>query len=400
MKSLNKFKVACIFTILFYAVAATHLRSGPAPQAAAPQAVAPQAAAAAKPASSPEVAAGNMTQLIANLFFDTTHPPECLSGKDKKDEEEEQANAVNITDDGTVWSLPRPKPNKHEKKKLGWDSSAYFFDYLDDVLQKDIVKEFDRIFKEAQKIQSPADYKDPYALEKILGLSGKNVPPKEELYKKIVSISPSFNPSVWESSISIGQMQTILKEWNWFANTAKPDPAKYIVDRYDFDGDGRLNPREFLIAMIRNNKRIVEGEKKCNNCMEHIIATKIDPIHIFLDCGAKDQITAEQIWVGLQKLKRPKLGYDIYKCSLEAGKYRTSAVNDFILKSHKMVEGKLTKEEFRLGLLTGYWDRHTDNNKIYLDDSHNMKTMRWAQDGNVDIICEKILSSIKKAKGF
>jgi hypothetical protein len=70
------------------------------------------------------------------------------------------------------------------------------------------------------------------------------------------------------------------------------------------------------------------------------------------------------------------------------------------LKSHQMVEGKLTKVEFRLGILTGYWDRQTDNTKIYLDDAHNMKKLRWAQDGNVDIVCERINSSLKKAKGF
>jgi hypothetical protein len=393
MKSLKNFKFAFICLVLIYAVTNSHLRSGPAPQT---QTLSSQVTAPSQ--ASQQGGAANMTQLIANLFFDPVHPPECSSSKD--DKELDEANAVNITEDGTVWSLPRPKTNYHEKKKLGWDSSAYFFDFLDDVLQKDIVTEFDRIFKEAQKIKPSPDYKDPYALDRILGLNGKSVPPKEELYKKIISISPSFNPSVWESSISIGQIQIILSEWNWFTNTAKTDPAKYLVDRYDYDGDGRLNPREFLIAMIRNNKRVVDGEKKCKNCMEHIIATKIDPIHIFLDCGAKDQITSEQIWAGLKKLKRSKLGYDIFKCTLEGGKYRTSAVNDFVLKSHQMVEGKLTKVEFRLGILTGYWDRQTDNTKIYLDDAHNMKKLRWAQDGNVDIVCERINSSLKKAKGF
>ncbi len=399
MKSLKFVLISVAFLLVTTAFAAK-LRSGTAPpvtptpasSGATPSSAVPQPAAPVATSN-----AANVTQLIANLFNDPIHPPECSSDKDNK--EVEAANAINITEDGTVWALPRPKPNFHEKKKLGWDTSAYFFDYLDDVLQKDIVAEFDRIFKEAQKVQPPAGYNDTYALEKILGLSGA-IPAKQELYKKVASIAPSFNPSVWETAISIGQIETIFKDWNWYANTAKPNPAKYLVDRYDYDGDGRLNPREFLIAMIRNNKRVVDGAKKCKNCMENVIANKIDPMYMFLDCGAKNQITSEQMWVGLQKLKRTKLGNDIYQCKLEGGKYRTSAINDFVLKSHKIVEGKLTKEEFRLGLLTGYWDRQTDNTKIFLDDGHNMKNLRWAQDGNIDIVCERIKASIKKSKGF
>lgn len=395
MKSLNTIKIILISSaVLFCAVWSMNLRTGSGSSPA------PVASAVAPPlqTTSSQANVANVTQLIANLFKDPTHPPECKS--DKPSKEDEQANAVNITEDGTVWNLPRQKVNFHEKKKLGWDASAYLFDYLDDILQKDIVTEFDRIFKDAQKIQPQAGFKDPYSLDKMLNLNGANIPPKEELYKKIASVSPSFNPSIWETSISIGQIETIIKDWSWYANPSKPDPAKYIVDKYDYDGDGRLNSREFIIAMIRNNKRVVDGAKKCKNCLENIISTKIDPMYIYLDCGAKDQITSEQMWTGFATLKRSSLNYDIYKCTLDGGKYRTSAINDFVLKSQKIVEGKLTKEEFRLGLLTGYWDRQTDNTKVFLDDGHNMKKMRWAGDGQTDIVCERIKASIEKNKGF
>ena len=344
MKSLKAFKIILISSALLICTVWTinlRLASGSSP-APSGSSLAPTVQSTSSQANVANVA--NVTQLIANLFKDPTHPPECKS--DKPSKEDEQANAVNITEDGTVWSLPRQKTNYHEKKKIGWDASAYLFDYLDDILQKDMVSEFDRIFKEAQKVQPQAGFKDPYSLDKMLNLNGANIPPKEELFKKIASVSPSFNPTVWESSISIGQMETIIKEWSWYSNPSKPNPAKYIVDKYDYDGDGRLNSREFTIAMIRNNKRVVDGAKKCKNCLENIIANKIDPMYIFLDCGAKDQITSEQIWSGLGTLKRSTLNYDIYACTLDGGKYRTSAINDFVLKSQKIVEGKLTKEEF------------------------------------------------------
>ena len=34
-------------------------------------------------------------------------------------------------------------------KKQGWESSAYLFDYLDDTLKSEIVKEFEKIYKAA-----------------------------------------------------------------------------------------------------------------------------------------------------------------------------------------------------------------------------------------------------------
>ena len=179
------------------------------------------------------------------------------------------------------------------------------------------------------------------------------------------------------------------------------DPGQYIVDKYDFNGDGRLDAREFIIAMINNNKKVIEGLKKCRNCMETIILSKLDPIYMYLDCSSNSMVSAEQMWAGFQKLKRSTLGYDIFKCQLDSGKYRTSAINDFILKAHKLVDGKVTKEEFRSGILTGYWNRQTDNTKVFLDDGRNLKTLRWGgQNGNVDIICERIKNNISAAKGI
>jgi hypothetical protein len=339
----------------------------------------------------------NMTEVFATLFTDPTRSTyECPC---KKTPEELNALKVNITEDGAVWAVPRKKPNYYEQKKLGWEASAYLIDFLDPVLQKIIVNEFDRIFKEAQKIAPLPNFLEPYSLQRILGLNGAFVTPREELVKRMTALSPKFKIEDWEASISVAQLESIIKEWAWHYDPIQQFPGKFIVDLFDFDGDGRLNGREFIIAAIMNNQKVVDGPKKCKNCMESIIEKFIDPIYLYLDCASKDSITAEQMWMGLQKLKRTTLGYDMFKCTLEAGKYRTSAINDFILKSHKIVEGRLSKLEFRLGVLQSYWDRHVDSNKVYLDDGRNMKNLRWVNNGEIDTVCERIKQHIELNKG-
>jgi hypothetical protein len=338
-------------------------------------------------------AANKMTQIFTEMFTDPMRkdiPCPC-----EKLEDDDEENDI-VVGDGIIRAIPHKKTNFYEKKKMGWEASAYFFDFIDPAFRDIVVAEFDRIFKEAQKMVPPNGYKDPYTLAGILGLNPANLPSEAEMISKLKTLWPTWNVDIWRTSITCGQMAAIIEQWSWNFDTSHNNPAKKLVDHYDFDGDGRLNAREFLIAMIQNNKKVIDGPKKCRNCMEKVIETKIDPMFMYFDCASYNIITAEQIWIGLTKLIRPTKGFDIFKCSLESGKYRTAAINDFILKAHKLVNGKVTKEEFRNGILLGYWDRQTDDTHVYVDDGKNLKNLRWGSNGEIDIMCEKILSTIKK----
>jgi hypothetical protein len=388
MKSLKIISISISLIAIISALSTqSHLKQNPQqPQAPTAQPMIP-------------AAGHNITEVFNKLFTDPTRSEfKCPC---KKTPEQLNAEKVNITEDGAVWATPQKKENFYEKKRIGWDASSYFFDYIDPVLQKSIVTEFDRIFKEAQRMAAPANFKDPYTLERLLGINAAGqIPSKDELVKRITSLNPKFNAAQWETSISVAQMEAILKQWSWYYDASRQFPGKYIVDKFDFDGDGRLNAREFIIAVIMNNKNVVTGPQKCKNCLESVIESLITPIYMYLDCGNTNTVSAEQLWIGLQKLKKDVKGYDVFKCALENGKYRTSAMNDFILKSHKEIEGKLTLQEFRLGILTGYWDRHIEGNKIFLDDTKNMKKLRWANNGEIDIVCERIKNNIQKNKGI
>lgn len=337
----------------------------------------------------------NMTAIFSSLFNDPTRKDVECPCEEKSEEEEEEIDDSEGAE-GRVFNIPKKKKNYYEKKKIGEEASAYLFDYLDPVMQNIILEEFDKIYKAAQKIKNDPSYTDPYQLSSILNLPPET--PTAELLSKMKALVPTFDAAIWQNSISVAQIHSIITEWGWNYDPSKPDPAKFLVDKYDYNGDGRLNPKEFIIAMIRYNKKIIGTPETCKNCMENIVETKIDPIFMYLDCTGGNLVNAEQIWNTLKKLKRPVVGYDYYKCTLEGGKYRTSAINDFVLKSHKTVEGRLDKEEFRLGILQGYWDRHVTENGIDKTDERNLKKFRWANDGAVDVVCERIKSAMKKDK--
>jgi len=267
-------------------------------------------------------------------------------------------------------------------------------------LQTDITTAFTTIYKAALSIVPPADYKDPYTLDKIVNQNPDpkaSAATKDELIKKLQAISPSFNAPVWDASVNCGQVVKLLKDWNWAFDVSKPDPAKYFVDKYDFNGDGRLSPREFLVAMIDANKGII-GQNKCTNCLEDVVSKKIDPMFFYLDCTNTNLVGAEELWQGFVQLKRSpamQTKYNMYQCTLDQGQYRTTAVNDFILKSKFAKDGKNNRDEFRVGLLLGYWDRHTDDTAVYPADERNMKKLRWSADGSTDLVCERIKANIQ-----
>jgi len=152
--------------------------------------------------------------------------------------------------------------------------------------------------------------------------------------------------------------------------------------------------------MIRNNKKIVDSpNEKCKNCLELVIQ-KIDPMYLYADCNQDNRVSAEELWKSMGNLKRTILNkYNMYACKLDNGNYRTSAVNDFVLKGiDNKGDGKMTKEQFRMAVLMGYWDRQTDNSQIFLNDARNLKATRWSEAGVVDTMCTRIQQSIEKAR--
>jgi Ca2+-binding EF-hand superfamily protein len=216
-------------------------------------------------------------------------------------------------DNSLSWSGPRKKVNLYDKQQ-GYGAAGYFFDYIDEFFQADVSKEFQRIYDEVKKLTPDAkEYVDPYPLSKLLSAvsSGENngkedAANEEALLKKMKSLtkdnSKIFNENSYKNSITAANIFKACKDFQWNYNPNESNWAKKIVDIYDFDGDGRLNPREFILMTIIHNKNILGTT--CKNCYNDIINKKIDPIFQYLDCNKDSKVSAEDIWNNFKNLKR------------------------------------------------------------------------------------------------
>ena len=303
--------------------------------------------------------------------------------------------------DGLNMMGPRKKVNLLDKQQ-GYGPSAYFFDFIDEIFQSDITKEFQRIYEEVQKLAPDAkDYTDPYPLSLLVSsltnvataVPGDTPPDEATQLAKLKSITKGntqiFNEKAWKAGITAANIFKACKDFQWNFNPLEVNWAKKIVDRYDFDGDGRLNPREFIIMTILHNKNILGTT--CKNCYNDIINKKIDPMFQYLDCNKDSKISAEDIWENFQNLSRKTPGKsNIYSCFIKGKQYRTNAINDLFIKNMKSFDGFLNKDEWRAAILLGYWDRHTDLEKIYTDETKTFKQLRWGPSGDTDLVCDRI----------
>lgn len=279
-----------------------------------------------------------------------------------------------------------------EKTKLPWvklwgyGDAAYLFDYLDPVFLDPIIKSFEESFETLQSIDNKDNekYEDKFA-------QGKR---KKKLGEKLVQI----DPVIYKNSINTVQIHTAMKDWGWYMKPGIRDYAYDLVSRYDVDGDGRLNPREMMLANIWHNKDIL-GKGKCMYCMADI-ARQLDAMFIFFDCQNAGAISVEDLWEKLPKLVRPTNKWNVFGIESNLN-IRTSCLNDFAIKNGLSKPGFITKKEFRNGILLGYWDRQTNRREIISDQSRSLRKLRWDRKGKKDKIAfEAYTEKLKQISTF
>lgn len=268
-------------------------------------------------------------------------------------------------------------------KEWGYGPAAYFFDYIDSVLREDVVKEFRNIYRNVTSYSNKdlPNYSDELDMNRQM--SKASALTKAKYAKKLKEFNSKINTGYYSTSANSVQLHQAMPVFKWFIANKDDNYAKEFVLDYDIDGDGRLNARELILASIRNN-RIIFDNPSCILCYKDVIA-KIDAIFKFMNCAHTGFVDAEQMWDGFPLLVRPTSKYNIFgiKNSLSI---RTDAINDIVLKNWKAKEGFINKDEFRQGILLGFWDRQTTESGIIDDDSRNLKKLRWSEDGTKDTI--------------
>lgn len=316
--------------------------------------------------------------------------------------------------------LPKKKVNQFKIDQHGFGDSAYLFDWLDGFLQEDVTNKFKEIIKKARELSSDPQYPDIYsALNQLdafksLGANQNFVKPneidtpeaKERIIEALSKINRNVKPNVFKTGITISQLSLLLPSWKWVYNSSLIKWQKILFDQYDFDGDGRLNASEFiLLSIVYNYYTKKLGTPVGENVYFELTREKIDGLFNFADCNADGFVSAEELWYTAKKLKRTKdIGkYDIFKCNAYKpmeNEYRSAASNDFILKNDRTVEGLVNLEEFRMGILLGYWNRQIDALDPVGDNSLNEKSLRWGADGHLDLKCEQIKATQSVSKNL
>lgn len=311
----------------------------------------------------------------------------------------------------------------------------YLFDYLDTFFIKKynqtllnmITAEFERIFSSAKNMPKTDNrYADPYTIEKLIfyfsnGAAGvepftdhrlkssktkdvKVIAPgtdEKGLMKTLATFNKNLANKNYSDMISPIQVLQVLQAWQWGKPSESKDimDAKRLLDMYDFNGDGALDREELILFSILHNSKY---NYQCKDyCYQNIITQVIDSLFFYLDCDNDGYINAENIWDGLRNIYRQDKNYDMYSCvfPLDSNKlYRTNAVNDFVLKNSQVANGFLNIEEFRKGILLGYWERQVKDNVIYKNSEINNKIKRWGEAGAQDLECEIIKNDFLKKK--
>lgn len=284
--------------------------------------------------------------------------------------------------------FPKPKACPYTE---GLGLSSYFFDYIDETLQKEITKEFKLVFDMALAIGEKENVIDVYDLK---FLSASNLEKRINLGNpnEVKTILQNYNDIVYKKSINIRQLATIMINWNW--NVVKPDLQvtieKYVMDKFDYNGDGRLSIHEFTMANIIMNI----NNFNCKQCYENIKKKLLYPMFTFLDCTGNGRINAETIWNSFKYLKKENSeSTNIYTCFVSDKPLHTVSINDFVLRSSVKYIGVLDIKEFSTGILVGYANRQLNDFDVDEKNLYNQKRLRWTEpDFKVDKFCSNMNS--------
>ena len=318
----------------------------------------------------------------AKYFIDPPRSKPCKGNfviEQSKDKPEVNSNS----------NLPKSKIyNSNQAKSL----SSYMFDFLDQILLKDILENFKTVFEKAKQIIPDEKMIDKYSLKEMFKFDNKAHIDANDI-DFITKYIPNYDKDIWENSITMTQMLTIIKEWNWDV-IKNPEYAKLLLDKYDYNGDGRLNIFEFTASNIITNI----DDNDCTNCYETIKKEKLYPIFTFFDCKAKNKIGAEQIWIGLPNLIRKNEDTcNIFKCEIKGRQLYTNSINDFILKAGFENIGTVNIKEFVKGILIGYLNRQINKKGIVENGDLSEKYLRWTGENlENDTFCDSLNNKVNE----
>mmetsp|Transcript_3902 Transcript_3902/g.4003 ORF Transcript_3902/g.4003 Transcript_3902/m.4003 type:complete len:349 (+) Transcript_3902:8-1054(+) len=296
---------------------------------------------------------------------------DCTKYTEESEDEDEKENKKN----SRTSFLRGGKADLWWVKPWGYESSAYLFDYLEQVIKPSFLADSEEIFTELfEAPDEDENYKDPFDYENYFS-ENMTEEEKNTIRANWALINPNYVKSIYEKSINAVQLNLKMKDWNWVRKSDSSNYAKNFVSKYDAMGQGRVNFRDTILGAIHHNKKNYMRQQIVDNVFPKTIKI-LNGIFTFLDCNNDTYISAEELLKNLPKLarKEPEL-YNIFTPKMKNTAAR--AINDFVLKSHGSMNGILNKKEFISGILYGFWNRQTERTGLLEDDSRTLAKLRW-----------------------
>lgn len=275
-------------------------------------------------------------------------------------------------------------------KSWGYGDSAYFYDYLEPVFLPKFIAEAKALYEALKAFDQNKDgnYEDPLDYNKFF-TDGMSDAEKTKIKKNLALINENYVKEIYDASINAVQLNKAMKVWKWYTQRTTADYAMDFVQKYDADGDGRLNVREVTLGAIDYNKKNL-----ANTAVKQVFnesATNLSAVFSFFDCDGDGFISAEDIWNKVRDLKRGdgETRFNIFSTNQSL---RVRSINDFMLKCHGSKNGLLNKSEFISCILLGFWNRQLEKTKVLTDGSRSMIGLRWSKDGQTDIAASKAVA--------
>jgi hypothetical protein len=346
----------------------------------------------------------NNNKKLVDCFFEKTEKTNCDCDEGSVGKilaTKKQAETKSIKRGKITIVAPTPKsPPLNITSDFATDKIVgYIFDYFDTVFQFEATYEFLEIYWTLFSTKFD-DKEDPY-WEKFLNGEIKSFDNKAA-DKKNLEIEIDFDAmkndkftiidrTSYQVSIAIPQLEKYFEEWKWqFNGKTESSSARNFVNTYDFNGDGRLSPKELLFGVIVENNE----NPNCNYCLDEL-KKKFQLIFIYFKCHNDRYVNPTQIIKKLKYLKRQtKSLYNINTCwngdVLEGiFKFFFKQVHDAekfnnenVAENIKMYE-RLDDLTFKKAFLLGYLYRQVSDSAIYAH--KEMIDMFNNQEANKDI---------------
>jgi len=218
-----------------------------------------------------------------------------------------------------------------------------------------------------------------------------------KVIEQLKRFTQNFDDEIYNLSVNTVQVNKAMQLFKWNTDPANLNSAKEFVTKYDMNFDGRLNYRELILGSIYHNKQLIGMPSPiCDLCYFDIGKT-LDAIFLYLDCDNDGFLSAEEMWTNLPKMNRSTAEWNIFQFGIDES-IRTASINDFILKNSETRDGHLSRREFRIGLLLGFWDRQTEQRRILDDSSKTMRNLRWEEHNMIDVALYNYYKKKERAK--